>query len=56
MVPTHTNSSYHNLVNNVDASAVREILCMQPEKFSEGEFIDVNCESVMRRMKICQRE
>lgn len=56
MVPTHTNSSYHNLVNNVDATGVREVVHMQPEKRSEGELIDVGHESVTRRMKMSQRE
>lgn len=56
MASTHTNSSYHNLVNNVDATAVHEILHMEPEKLSEGELTDVSYESVTRRMKMSQRE
>lgn len=55
MVPTYTNSSYHNLVDDADATAVCEILHMQPGK-CEDELTDINNESVMRRMKMAQRD
>lgn len=45
MALIYTNSSYHDLVNNVDTVAIPEILDTQPGKCSESEYFDVYNES-----------
>lgn len=45
MVPASTNSSWHDLGNNVDIAVIHAILDAQPEEVSEGELTDVNDES-----------
>lgn len=45
MVPASTDSSWHDLGNNVDIVGIHTILDAQPEEVSEGELTNVNDES-----------